>query len=187
MGDQLDLWAPRAFAVPATGLATLANAQAGLLRRLDEGERVDCPCCGKPAKLYHRRLNATMARGLIWLVRESLGAVGLGDADTLERQWVDVPEVAPAWLMRSKQLTTLRLWRLVEAGGDDGVDDGSARRRGLWRPTALGVRFVLGRVRVPASVEEYRSEVRRYDEEVVDIRGALGTKFDWYELMGWTP
>jgi hypothetical protein len=80
----------------------LTTAQVLLRAGLDDG--TTCLCCGKHAQRYKRGINSTMVRGLIWLVRMS-GA---------DREWINVQEVGPAWLLRSKQLPTLRYWGLVE-------------------------------------------------------------------------
>lgn len=177
--EQLSLpWQP----VPADQLLpelpvtprTLLEAQASLLEELSDG--TSCECCGKHAQLYKRHLNSTMVRGLIWLVRHS-GA---------EREWIEVPKIAPAWLLRSNQLATLRLWDLVEPKAKD-PDDTSKRSSGIWRPTIHGMNFAFGRITVPKAVFEYCSLVEGYSEKMVHVRRALAKEFDYYELMGWQP
>jgi hypothetical protein len=158
-----------------TGGQTLAGAQSALKIGLADG--TNCPCCGKHAQNYRRSLNSTMARSLIWLVRMS-GA---------SREWVEVQEIGPAWLLRSKQLPTLRLWSLVERRPKD-PGDTSRRSSGIWRPTNEGIDYAYGRITVPKTVIEYRSQVIGYDEEnQAHIRRSLGKKFDYFDLMGWQP
>jgi len=176
--EQLSLpWAPVVvddFLPQSPDLRALLDAQLALRAGLADG--TSCECCGRHAQRYNRSLNSTMARGLIWLVRQA-GAL---------RAWVPVQERAPAWLLRSKQLPTLRLWNLVEPKPKD-PGDTKKRSSGIWRPTIHGVNFCMGGVTVPKVVTEYQSMVLGYSDKQIHIRRALSDKFDYFELMGWRP
>lgn len=154
--------------------ALLSSAQASFRVGLNATKGTHCGCCGKYGKRYKRTLNSTMVRGLIWLVR-------MAGAD---REWINIQDSAPAWLMRSKQLATLRYWGLVERKWLDPTEAGK-RRSGVFRPTTHGIDFVYGRLRVPRQCYEYRGQVDGYSAEETNVRESLGKKFDYYELMGW--
>ena len=73
----------------------------------------------------------------------------------------------------------LKWWGLIEApkGG----------KPGMWRVTEAGERFVRGPLNVHSHVVMYDDRMLRFDGELTDIRGALGDRFDYDELMGERP
>jgi hypothetical protein len=93
--------------------------------RTKSGDGGHCPVCDRWGKIYPRGINRTMARSLIWLAAKS------GDGN-----WVDVPNTAPAWILRSNQLPTLRWWDMVER--NDTEKSPENKHSGMWRVTAFG-------------------------------------------------
>lgn len=151
--------------------ATLDDAEQWVEDNREDG--AECPCCGQLAKVYKRPLNVTMARGLIWLVREAGPARG----------WVEVRKVGPTWLLAAGgEFAKLAHWELIEEMPHD-TDDTSKRTSGIWRPTLDGVGFVHGRVKAARRVHLFNNEVLNYDSEYITIKQALGKKFDYDELM----
>lgn len=138
------------------------------------GDGGHCPVCDRWGKVYVRNINTTMAKGLIWLCRQT------GDKDG----WINVPVTGPQWLVRSNQLPTLHWWNLVERKSKD--DSNKTKFSGIWRPTRLGVDFVSGLVRVPKSVYTYNNIVVRQGNENVTIRECFGEGFDYNQVMGTT-
>ena len=128
---------------------------------------VDCPCCGKYVKAYSRPLNESMARSLVWLVDcwQNTG-----------QTWVNIPDLAPRWLVRTNQLATTRWWGLAESDADRPM-------KGMWRPTKKGINFVKGLGRVPARATTYNGEVISLSESTVSIEEALGTPFKYAEVV----
>lgn len=149
------------------GNDTLAEARALVESNLDEG--MECPCCGQLARKYKRKLNSTMARGLIWLVRQG-------------PRWVDVPAEGPRWLTKTNQHATLRWWDLVERLSSD---DPAKKHSGMWQATQVGIDFVYRRTTVPAHVYHFNNTVMGFSGESIDIEAALGSHFDYAEMMGW--
>lgn len=149
---------------------SLDEAREFVLRHLEEG--VQCPCCGQLARLYKRALNSAMARSLIWLVGES--------GPNLD--WVDVPNTAPKWLLKSRELPKLVHWGLIEEMPKDPLDT-SKRTSGWWRPTSKGRQFAKNTIKVPKRVHLYNNAVQRFDPEEISILDALGTKFDYADLI----
>ena len=80
-----------------------------------------CQCCGRFGKVYCRKINRTMCKGLIWLINE-------------ESRTGDRYHAVPAEL---RQLPTLKHWGLVER-----LDNSDEKKRGgLWAATPFGERF----------------------------------------------
>ena len=173
----VDPWPP--------GYWTLAQARDFVRTNRDQG--VDCPCCTRFVKVYARTLNATTVRSLCWIVRAHAGDLvdtGFGDKRVIPKvngNWVDVPEFAPAWVVRTNQHASLKWWHLAEPGPND--VDKDTRDSGLWRPTRLGVDFAHGRVQVPRKVFTFLGNVLGYGEEMGDLMDALGESFSFREVM----
>lgn len=138
-------------------------------REIIEAEGGRCPCCDRWGKIYKRSINETMARSLIWLCKAPA-----------QDGWVDVPNQAPRWLIRSNQLPTLRWWDLVQRATSDDVDK---KHSGLWRPTELGIAFVKGEVSMPKTVYTYAGEREKYGDEIIKIHDCFGTHFSYAEVM----
>lgn len=128
-----------------------------------------CPCCDRWGKIYPRPINSMMARSLIWLC--SAPAIS---------GWVDVPNQAPRWLIRSNQLSTLRWWDLVDRAGSEG---GNRKYAGFWRPTELGRAFVEGKVAIPRTVYTYNGGREHYGDETIHISDCFSSHFSYQEVM----
>lgn len=153
---------------------TLGWAREHVRDRLDEGVR--CPCCGQMCKLYRRKLNSGMAATLCWLVSRHAQIPG--------ETWTHVQKVAPRHVVRSNEIGKLVHWGLVQQRpSDDRTEAGLTRTSGLWRPTAMGVEFARGRILVPARVHLYDNRIHGWSAEQVSIHDALGSRFDYAELM----
>lgn len=139
-------------------------------RSVIEGDGGKCPCCNRWGKIYKRGINETMARSLIWLVNARANAHG----------WVDVPEIAPRWLVRSNQLPTLRWWDLVERIPSADPDN---KHSGLWRPTDKGRQFYNQTIKVPQFVYTYDGEVEFFGGADVGIDECFGKKFSYADVM----
>jgi hypothetical protein len=144
-------------------MTTLSEAKSWLRSRLDEGDK--CPCCTQFAKVYERKINSGMARALIHQYR----TVGQEVAHT-------------ASLCRfTHEAAQLAWWGLLEQDEERRADGG---RSGWWRVTDLGRDFALNRVTVPKYARVYDgrllSLVRSEEVSIVD---AVGTKFNYHELM----
>jgi hypothetical protein len=151
---------------------TLEEARNGLQEALSRGDGALCPCCDQHAKVYRRKLNASMARALLWLVRHYEST----------RSWCDVPRQAPAWLLRSRELPKLAYWGLIQQQVND--DDPTKRCSGIWRPTQIGCLFAHGRRTVASHVEIYNGAVIGHSDKQITIKDALGKRFNYAELMG---
>lgn len=160
---------PKPLDVHRVETDSLLLARAEVFAKLDAGS--ECPCCGQLAKAYARSLHSGMAAFLIWLCREHTQA---GD-------WIDVPKRAPRWvLQRVRDFSILRMWDLIEKRPAKSGE--TNRGSGWWRPTLRGYAFAEGKAKVPQKVVTFNGQARRFEGEDVDIRAALGTKFDFDAL-----
>ena len=129
-----------------------------------------CPVCDRWGKIYGRNINKTMAVSLLWLAQ----------APT-EDGWVDVPNRAPRWVIRSNQLPTLKWWGLVERRQND--PDSKNKHSGMWRVTSTGMAFALDGLSVPKRAFTYNDEVLGFGDDLVKIEGCFKTHFDYQEVM----
>jgi hypothetical protein len=133
-------------------------------------EGAACPCCGQNVKLYRRKLYSTPARQLIMLYHARDN-----DCDG----WLHIGELN-AIISGGGDLAKLRHWRLVEAADERTPVENSA---GLWRITDDGVAFVEMRRRVHKYVLLFDGRVIGFAGDEITIRDALGTAFDYAELL----
>jgi len=149
--------------------SSLDRARKYVQANLEDG--CECPCCGQNCKLYRRKLNSAMAAGLVWLVGE-YGRTG---------QWVDIPNLAPRFLIKTGgQFSILVHWGLIEQKINE---DTSKRCSGLWRPTPAGQGFVLRGSAVPRHVFLYNNTCDGFSDERTTVIEALSDRFDYAELM----
>lgn len=124
-----------------------------------------CPACTQTVKVYRRKVNSGMARSLIAMY--VIDAYG----------WIHLPSQIGA---RSREEGKLAYWGLVEESPDPREDGG---RAGWWRLTAAGRAFVQQQKAIPEYARVYNGRVLGFDGAMVSIVDALGTKFNYDDLM----
>lgn len=148
------------------------EARSRLMAEAQTSKGTHCPCCKKFVKVYHRKFNSGMAITMIytypWFRSHPL-------------EWLTIGK----FLIREHDLWPsdygkLIWWGLLEKKAERKND---AKSGGKYRMTDRGFAFVQGRHRVRSHVYEYMSEVQSFDGDEIDIRSALGRKFDYGELM----
>ena len=152
-----------------TNPVTLDEARAWLRARIDDGAL--CPCCTQMVKAYRRQINSRQARCLIAIYR----AAGT--------DWCHIPTVEAKLGLGGSETGRLRHWGLItelQARRDDGG------RAGWWRITDRGERYVQGKLRVPRYARIFNARCLELYGEPVGILDALGTEFNYTELMGTT-
>lgn len=130
---------------------------------------VECPCCRQYAKMYRRKVNSSMARGLIEMYR----AYGLryGNLQEVRRK---------RGATDNREESKLRYWGLVEEDLHPRDDGG---RSGFWRVTERGESWVNGCITIPKYAYLYDGECMSVSGDPVDIHDALGQKFSYRDLM----
>ena len=147
----------------------LSDARKEVMAALDEG--IICPCCDKYVRQYKRKFNSTMARSLMWLVQTHMN---------IDDDWVNVPYIAPRWLVQTNQLPTVRWWGLIERHPNT---DSATKHSGLWRPTQSGIDFAYKKSKIIASAITYNGNVTGFTGDEITIEDALGETFDYSEMM----
>lgn len=135
-----------------------------------KGEKKDCPCCGRNAQIYQRRLHHTAAKKLIDLYR--LG----GDKD-----YVHTSRLVERGETSIGDFSKAKYWDLIhEAPADSGIKKTS----GLWRLTEKGVSFVRGQVTIPRTVQIFDDRVFGFSGDLVSIQQCLASGgFNYQDLM----
>lgn len=140
---------------------TLDDAKDWLEDRLDGG--AVCPCCGQFAKVYRRKLHSGMAKALIEIYRAGGGP---------SRDWVNITQSIIT--AKGGDTAKLRYWGLAEADPDT---------QGIWRVTPVGEQWVLGKTNVLSHAEIYNDRLLNLTGDPLSVRAALGSHFDYEELM----
>jgi hypothetical protein len=152
--------------------STVEEAKVWLRGNFDKG--ACCPVCRQFVKLYRRKLNSAMAYSLILVDRYFRKP----DAE----EWLHTPTYMRSMKARDRDMGYLKYWELIEekpAKRDDG-----GKHAGYYKITDLGKEFVARRARVKKYLFLYNGElVSRPDERSVDIVEALGSRFNYQELM----
>lgn len=142
---------------------TIAAGKLWLRARLDQGEH--CPLCNQNAKMYRRKINSGMAASLIHMHR--IAPTG---------GWVHVHAIGA----HSREEGKLAYWGLAEEQTGAGMHGG---RAGYWRVTDKGRAFLKGTMTVPKYAKVYNGQCYGLEGDLVSIKDALGTKFNYDELM----
>lgn len=138
--------------------------------KLRDGFKGDCPCCGRWAQVYHRRIHSHIARVLIKFYRA-------GGAE----RFLHYAEVVKAIRAGSfGDFGTARYWGLIEGQASD---DSAKSSSGMWKLTQRGVDYIEGRLSVPEYAMVFDDTVLGFADKELDIRAALGDKFNYQELM----
>lgn len=144
---------------------TLSAAKEKLRKNWEEG--INCPCCGQLVKLYTRKINSGQAVSLIrlwWLCR-----------DGQYHHYTEIKKCAT-------DFAQLKRWGLII--GDEKNKDSTKRTSGMWKVTDIGAEFVKGEAYVRGQCQIYDDKTKGLTGAFVNIKDALGDKFDYSELMG---
>jgi hypothetical protein len=153
---------------------TLAEARAYVKKNVSKG--VKCPCCTQYVKLYKRKLNSSMAYGLI-LISQNRNGVDTSQWFHLEKYMKPLP-IPPS--IRS-DLPGLKNWGLIEPM--DGKREDGNPSAGFYRITNKGRLFVEQKMMVPEYVLLFNKKKVADGGAEIDISIALDNKFNYQELM----
>jgi len=110
-----------------------------------------------------------MAKSLIWLVNQA----------GPKRKFIDTA-TAPRWVIKGFQLSTLKYWELVEPMPKTTP---ATKTSGWWRPTSLGRKFALEKVKVPEYIWHYNDQRLSYDGDKIKITQALKNPFHYQNML----
>jgi hypothetical protein len=132
----------------------------------------ECPACGQDVKMYTRKINSSMAAGLILLHKS-----GIEDYFHIEEY---LKNINCSSAIRG-DIPKLRFWGLIERK-EETREDGS-NRAGYYRISEKGKSFIRGEITVPKAAYLYNNKCHGFSEDHTDIKTALGDKFDFQDLM----
>lgn len=140
------------------------------IQRLVNGAKEDCPCCGRYAQMYDRKLYATIGRKLIKLYRLGGATEYVHTSRLVEQGETGIGDFGKA-----------RYWNFIE---EQPITQDNKKKSGYWKLTAFGVDFVTGRIRVASRVMLFDDRVYGFSEELINIRECLESGgFNYNELM----
>lgn len=148
----------------------LENQKSEFWSVLHAGGELDCPCCGRYAKIYRRQIHHSVARQLIAFYH--LGG---------HNGFIHISELKSAFLTGAGDFTKAKYWDLLDQQINN--DDPEKKHSGLWFLTEKGRDYVLGRISIPKYVIVFDDKVLRFSDELSTIQDALGNKFNYEELM----
>lgn len=152
---------------------TLEESKEWLRKKIFEGGAA-CPCCSQFAKVYRRAFNSSMAYAIIVFAKHL--KVG---------EWIKIPDVLVKGnhtaIIRSREWSRLQHWGMLEASA--ALREDGAKESGVYRLTELGKAFAEGKAVAPRAVYMYDEKLLSVDDQLISIREALGTKFDYEKLM----
>lgn len=137
--------------------------------RLIAGSKSDCPCCGRYAQVYKRRIYSTPAAQLILLKTLNGANEFVHSSRLLFNGTTSVGDFAKA-----------KYWELIEEKPNTSDEK---NRSGYWKLTELGFRFVLGDIVIPEYVYIFDDKVIEWAGKDVSIKDCLGKKYNYSELM----
>jgi hypothetical protein len=151
---------------------TIEEARKFLRLNFDNKKGVNCPCCGQLVKKYARSITAAAAANLINLV-------AMYENNNYEG-YFHITEIGVG-VTTGGDWAKLAYWRLIEE--QPSTEDGKPSS-GRWKPTQAGIDFVRGKTTVPVHAYIFDGNLFGFDtSKQINIHKALGTKFDYNELM----
>src|SRR5580765_8069466 len=153
----------------------LGEARDWLRRQVYRG--ATCPCCTQFVKVYRRTLPNATARVMIALWHRDEGQNFVFLPDVLDRM-TGTPH-------QGGYGTLGQFWAWLQQQPGERAD--GSNRVGWWRLTDPGRSFVLGHHTVPRYAHLFNGRCLRLSGPPWSIRDALGTRFDYNQLMGRTP
>ena len=125
-------------------------------------EEATCPCCDQFAKIYRRKINSGIAATLVKLYNR------------FAMNWTHL-----ATWDHSREASKAEYWGLIE-----NQPSGVGGKSPMWRLTSAGLDFVRNRSRVAKYAAIYDGTLLGLDDtETVSIEDALGTRFNYNDLM----
>lgn len=148
----------------------LFNNKTTFMQDMIAGEKKDCPCCGRYAQVYRRKIHKTMAKKAILFY-------GLGG----HKNYVHTSQLNAGGESGGGDFCKLKHWGLIEESFNT---DEAKKNSGFWRLTPLGVDFILNKVSVKEKAVIFDDRTIGFEGDDVFITTCLaGSGFNYSELM----
>jgi len=138
------------------------------IQEIMDGQEKNCPCCGRFAKVYKRRVHKTVALALLRL--HKLG--GASDYIHVKDFMGDVTGTG--------DIAKAAYWDLIVPMQNN---DETKRTSGFWLLTGKGVSFVKGELGIREYAIVYDGRVIDFKGKTVYINDCIGAEFNYAELM----
>jgi hypothetical protein len=134
----------------------------------------ECPCCHQHVKEYKRKLNSSMAYGLIILFKAHQ-RIGFNKYVKMNE------EVAKLKIPSSNiEYSKLAYWGLIEEKPNTNP---KIKNSGFWMITTDGQDFVQNKMMMRKYARIYNKLCNGFDGPLINIKDALSSKFNYEELM----
>ena len=157
---------------------TLIEAKAQLNKIWEQGGK--CPCCNQHVKLYKRKFTSSIAIALynIYILSQDSLRQGGDGFIHVENEFKNISGL-PSSIRGNFSL--LRFWGLIEKKGGE-KEDGNPNN-GYYRATEKASRFIRNNTKVSEYLKIYNNTFYGFDGEETDFFRAIGTKFNFSELI----
>lgn len=139
------------------------------IQQLKNGHEGKCPCCGRFAKVYHRKVHTSTALQLIELYKRG------GDRD-----FIHASKLIPQGVTGTGDFTKAKYWGLIT---EQAPFDDDKKASGSWMLTALGVNFVKNEAKIQKYAAIYDDRVLYAHGPLVSIEECVQEKFCYKDLM----
>ena len=152
----------------AHGKSLLSEVKDFLRSNYNKPDGCLCPACGQNVKLYKRKLGKIQCEALI-LLNEA----------NKEMEWVHVRTIIIKRNIHG-DFAKMLYWGFIEKKVNE---DSKKKDSGIWKITEKGKKFLRGEITVPTHAFIYNGDLKGFSEHHTDIDTALGSDFDYGELM----
>tara|TARA_R110002126_G_scaffold129114_2_gene271829 strand:- start:1016 stop:1474 length:459 start_codon:yes stop_codon:yes gene_type:complete len=149
-------------------METIKDAKDYLRSELEKG--ATCPCCSQRVQMYRRKLNSGMAYTLIAIYKHSKDFFHVKDMLRIKK------------FKNSHDWTLLKFWGFIESKYGN-REDGN-QYTGYYKITKDGIDFVLGNLLANSHIFIYNKKHYGSSNNKINIKKALGDKFNYNELIG---
>lgn len=148
----------------------LFNNHKTFMMDLLDGEKKDCPCCGRYAQVYRRHLHHDPAKKLIKLYRAGGAEKFIHTSVLIEKGDTSVGDFSKA-----------KHWKLIHQADPD---SDAKKTSGMWKLTQKGISFVRGEISIQRIALIFDDRVLGFSDDMVTIQECLdGGGFNYRELM----
>jgi len=166
---------------------SIKKAQLDMRQAMQAGRSAECPCCYQNVAASKRKLDRSICLSLSYLVSLHRKTGGPIHYTSLARPFGRYTATITHW-------NIIRYWDLARKINRDDpqwekiqaqlIGDPDKPNSGYWVPTNNGYSFVNGQMKVPKYIYTYNGKPVHKSPQLVDMKAALGERFNYAELRG---
>lgn len=139
--------------------------------KLNNGGKLSCPCCGRYAQIYKRKISHSMV-------------LSMAKCYCIQRQedndFIQFKRFTPG---AANGFHDLKYFGLIEAKMHDKDNEQNKRTSGYWRVTTRGINFLQGILSIEKYAYIFDDTLLRVSDKCVTVHECLETGFNYKELM----